>query len=303
MTDCYIYKLPNELLLQILTPLPTPTLLPLTPVSTRLYTLILRILSTRLFQTSTPPSHSILLECYHPTAKLTEPPYPCTYNGTTPHLPPYDSLSHEEKTSPRRLGELRNTYSRFRPYRRELETGGRQVLRPPGDIPGTRTFAGTIAEQYAGERVTQILSLEEGELFTQLCAVTNLVKLGPRSGLFSCFIEVEDGRVWVKRDWLKRLAETEGREGEEAVEEMAPVTKIDSPHDTVEISGGRSKSPPDVLNEDRILWVSPAKNTGLRFRVREKKFRQDTPILMSADEDPPVSYEIEYDGKSCMPQS
>ena len=52
------------------------------------------------------------------------------------------------------------------------------------------------------------------------------------------------------------------------------------------------------IDDERILWVSPNKDTGIRFIVRERKIRRDIPILIGADEeDVPVSYEIEYDGR------
>ena len=36
-----------------------------------------------------------------------------------------------------------------------------------------------------------------------------------------------------------------------------------------------------------------------RFNVRERKLRRDAPILIRNDEDLPVSYELEYDGRIC----
>ena len=182
-------------------------------------------------------------------------------------------------------------YSRFRPHRRELENGGRRVRRPPGDVPGSRTYPGSPADKFEGETVKQILGLDGHELFTQLVAQTNLVKVGPRHGLFACFVGIEEGVVRVWRQWLKdmaakgrtpisnassRIAEHEGK-GKEAI------------RDTLEEKKG--------LHDESILWVSQAKNTGLRFNVEERKLRRDAPILIRADdEDMPVSYEIEYDG-------
>ena len=51
------------------------------------------------------------------------------------------------------------------------------------------------------------------------------------------------------------------------------------------------------LEDPRILWVSPRKDSGIRFNVRERKLRRDAPILISTDEDMPVTYDIELDGK------
>ncbi|KAF2125142.1 F-box domain-containing protein [Dothidotthia symphoricarpi CBS 119687] len=286
MAECYLYRLPNELLLHILTPIPTPELLPLTVLSHRIYTLILRILHNRLVAAAELNSHSLLLECYHPSAKLTEPPYFCAYRGTD-GLSYYENPYEADTYNAARLGEMRNMYSRFRPYRRELESGGRRVR--PGDVPGSRTFPGTVQDKHEGETVRQTISLEAHELFTQLVAQTNLAKIAARNGMFTSFVEVEEGVLRVWRDWLSKMAaksaraslnpqqkafEVEGK-GKQAVNETAS-EKVD----------------PD---DERILWLSLDKNTGIRFNVKERKFIRDTPILVGPDEDIPVAYELEYD--------
>lgn len=288
----------TQLLLHLLTALPTPDLLPLAVLSHRIYSIILRILQTRLVTASELSSHTLLLECYHPSAKLTEPPYFCTYHGTD-GLTHYDPLSNDDTNIAARLGEMRNMYSRFRPHRREPENGGRRVRRPPGDVPGSRTYPGSPADKFEGETVKQILSLDGYELFTQLVAQTNLVKVGPRHGLFACFVGIEEGVVRVWRQWLKDMA----AKGRTPVSNASSrITKQEGKgkevmQDTVEEKKG--------MGDESILWVSQAKNTGLRFNVEERKLRRDAPILIRADdEDMPVSYEIEYDGtllqsKSC----
>ncbi|KAF2475837.1 F-box domain-containing protein [Lindgomyces ingoldianus] len=286
MTECYLYKLPNELLLHILTPLPTPQLLPLTVLSHRIYTLILRILHNRLVAASELNSHSLLLECYHPSAKLTEPPYFCTYHGTdglTTYKPPYEN----DANLAGRLGEMRNMYSRFRPHRRDLELGGRRVRWPPGDVPGSRTFPGTASDRFEGETVKQILSLEGHELFTQLVAQTNLVKIGPRNGLFTCFVAVDEGVVRVWREWL----------GDMAAKRESGVPGAEDVVEEGEKGKGAIRDIPDAGKsaiDERILWITAANNTGLRFSIKERRLRRDAPILIRADEDIPVSYEIEY---------
>jgi hypothetical protein len=41
----------------------------------------------------------------------------------------------------------------------------------------------------------------------------------------------------------------------------------------------------------------------LRFHVKEKRIKRDLPVLMSVDEDMPVSYEVEFDGRPAFPLS
>ncbi|KAF1926385.1 F-box domain-containing protein [Didymella exigua CBS 183.55] len=277
----------TQLLLHLFVPLSTPELLPLTVVSHRIYNVILRILHNRLVAAAELDSHSLLLECYHPSAKLTEPPYFCAYRGTD-GLSLYESPSKADRNSVARLGEMRRMYSRFRPHRRQLEDGGRRVVRRPGDIPGSRTYPGSAQDKFQGDIVKQTVSLEGHELFTQLVAQTNLVKIGPYNGLFSAFVDVEEGVLRVWRKWLSETAargnkispEVQKETVEEAGKGKAAVCEVEEPFDPY---------------DKRILWVSMAKNTGLRFNVKEKKLHRDAPILIRNDEDMPVSYDIEYD--------
>jgi hypothetical protein len=265
----------------------TPELLPLTLISRRLSSVILRILHSRLVAAAELNSHSLLLECYHPSAKLFEPPYFCAYNGTD-GLSLYETESEDETTIGLRLEKMRSMYSRFRPHQRELEDGGRRVR--PGDIPGTRTFPGTVQDKYRGDTVKQTLSLESHELFTQLVAQTNLVKIGPRHGLFTSFVEVEEGVLRVWKDWFDATA-TKGRQAGAGVAQEV-VQEVGKGKEAVKEVDEEAAD----MSDARILWVSPSKNTGIRFNVKERKFRRDAPILIRAEEDVPVSFEIEYDG-------
>ncbi|KAH7359531.1 F-box domain-containing protein [Pyrenochaeta sp. MPI-SDFR-AT-0127] len=286
MAECYLYRLPNELLLHLFAPIPTPGLLPLTILSSRIHTIILRILHNRLVAAAELHSHTLLLECYHPSAKLTEPPYFCTYHGTD-GLSLYDD-SESAQRNVGRLGDMYNMYSRFRPYRRELEDGGRRVLPRPGDVAGSRTFPGTVQDKYQGDTVKQMLGLEAHELFTQLVAQTNLVKIGPRKGLFTCFVGVEEGVLRVWRDWLSDMAAM-GPVADKIVErEIETAGKGKA---ALKEAVGR----PVNLADPRILWVNASKNSGIRFNIMERKLQNNAPILIRNDEDMPVSYEIEYD--------
>lgn len=286
MAECFLYRLPNELLLHIFTPIPTLELLPLTTISRRIYSLILRILHNRLVAAAELHSHSVLLECFHPSVKLTEPPYFCTYRCTD-GLTRYNDTDLNEKDVGR-LGQMYNMYSRFRPHRRDLEPGGRKVKPRPGDVPGSRTFPGTTQDRYEGETVKQILSMEGHELFTQLIAQTNLVKIGSHN-LFTNFVDVEEGVLRVWREWLRDVSDRCIKANTAASKE--PVEEVGKGKEVVrEVVEEKAD-----LEDPSILWVTPTKNTGIRFNAREKRLRCQGPILMSADEHVPVSYEIEYD--------
>jgi hypothetical protein len=266
----------------------TIELLPLTPISRRIYSLIVRILHNRLVAAAELHSHSVLLECFPPSAKLTEVPCFCTYRGTD-GLKRYNEIDPSEKNVGR-LGEMYNMYSRYRPHRRDLEAGGRKVKPRPGDVRGSRTFPGTVQDRYEGETFKQTLSLEAHELFTQLIAQTNLAKIGPHN-LPTNFVEIEEGVLRVWREWLKdvsaRCTAAERAAPDEIVEEVGKGKEV-----VREVVEEKSN-----LEDPRILWVTPKKDSGIRFNTRERKLRRNAPILISTDEDLPVTYEIEYDGK------
>jgi hypothetical protein len=122
-------------------------------------------------------------------------------------------------------------------------------------------------------------------------AQTNLVKIGSHN-LFTNFVDIEEGVLRVWREWLRDIA----AKGSTANTEI--------PNEVVEEVGKGKEIVREVkeekadLNDPRILWVSPRKDSGIRFNVRERKLRRDAPILISTDEDMPVTYEIELDGKS-----
>ncbi|KAJ4324042.1 hypothetical protein N0V94_001542 [Neodidymelliopsis sp. IMI 364377] len=184
---------------------------------------------------------------------------------------------------------MHRMYSRFRPHRRELEDGGRRVARRPGDIPGSRTYPGTAQDKHKGEIVRQTVSLEEHELFTQLVAQTNLVKIGPYNGLFSAFVDVEEGVLRVWRDWLSTTAAKNSTSTADVQKEV-----VENVRKGKEVVRETMDNKLD-LNDPRILWVSTAQNTGIRFNVKERILRRDAPILIRNDEESPVSYDIEYD--------
>lgn len=295
---CHIFSLPNELILCILSSLHTTELLPLTVVSHRFSSLIIRILHTRLQYASLLHGNTLLLECYHPSAKLTEDPLYCQALGT-PGLE--QSINHREtaynvEKNPavhlmKHYARLGSLYSRFRPYRKERDISRLNRRHPAGDIPGSRTHPSSASpsqNQGGGheELVRQSVTLESHELFTQLCAVLNLVKVGPRNGLFRRFIELEEGVVRVWRDWLSMMCQsTEPCQGDED----ATIYDMEKRKEDTVVE--------DVQNDRRVLWVSRARNVGVRFRVKKRMIRRDSPLLIDASEEIAVSYEIEYEGE------
>lgn len=281
-----LLDLPNELLLQSLSNLTTVDLLSLTTISRRIHALITRLLYTRIYKAADLADHTLLLECYHPSQKLTEPPLFCSYLGT-PSLDLSALADSEDGTndSPiRHLDALRNLYSTYRPFRRTVS----RRRHPAGDIPGSRTHTATTdnagpspsstSQAETGiesEAVRQTFSLEGHEMFTQLCCSCNLVLVGPRNGLFRSFVEIKEGVVRVWKHFLEGMAHQSSR--------------------------GKERQLPDsicgtIKDDQQIVWVDLNKHVGIRVKVKQRKWIRDMPVIINAEEEISV-YEIEYQGK------
>lgn len=125
-------------------------------------------------------------------------------------------------------------------------------------------------EEEGEELVSQDIYLESHELFSQLMSVVNVVKTGPKKDLFLSCVTVGEGLVRVWRDWLAEHAEdfreSKGKDGD---------------------AGEDGKG---------LLWSSVDKHVGLRLRVLEREDMLRGPVLVSRNEDPNVSYTLQYEG-------
>ncbi|RYP34029.1 hypothetical protein DL767_004471 [Monosporascus sp. MG133] len=245
-----IYSLPNEVLIQVLSSFPTRKLLPLASISRRFAGVVGRLHYSRLHEASLLQDHELILECYHPSVKISTPTLFCEYLGTDGLTEAGDGVS---------FGDMNALYTRFRPYL------GDEHLRPRARYPTRRVVEGL--EGKLAELPTHDIHLEAGELFSQLCTVASLIKIGPRRGLFLSIANVTDGWVRVFRNWLESQAAR--------------------PSDAQHPVG-------DVENDESILWTSSAKDVGLKFRVVEKDDSR-APVFVKANEEPPMSYTLQYE--------
>ncbi|KAL7627321.1 hypothetical protein AAE478_001513 [Parahypoxylon ruwenzoriense] len=244
-----IDSLPNEIIIQVLSSFPTRSLLPLATVCRRFYGLVGRVHYTRLVEASRLRDHEVILRCSHPSEKLSTPSLSCEYIGT-------DGLSEAGDLA--NLGVLNNLYARFRPF----------LPKSYGRLSRWQTGAVVGESADPVSRVpSQEVHLDSGELFSQLCTLTNLAKMGPRRGLSSSNANVSEGVIRVWRDWLQRQAA-----------------------DTV----GMQQRASTVLDDSSILWTDSSKIVGLRFRV-VKDESVPAPILVGLNEEPSVSYSLEYE--------
>ncbi|KAF7945025.1 hypothetical protein EAE96_009808 [Botrytis aclada] len=258
MVDSFtgIASIPNELLINVLSLFSTRRLLPLACICHRFHDLIIRIIHHRLIAAASLKNHKLILECFHPSTKLITPYALCSYLGT-------DGLSddvigegdiYKDVNNTGRLGKMAGLYSRFRPLQSE------EII---------RHLAGSARPTFLPESedglVSQIVELESHELFSQLCTITNIVKVGPKRGLFLSCVNIGEGVIRVFRDWLSDRAEANERH-------------IDSPEEC----------------EKRLLWTDTEKHVGLKFKVSTWE-EVPAPILLHRDEEAPVFYKLQYE--------
>jgi hypothetical protein len=205
----------------------------------------------------------MMLECYHPVEKLYTPYLYCDHLYTD-SLDGLEAASDSDTDSASSLCGLRDVYSHFRPLepnetrRERTRTGGRYPWR--GRRRGSSS-AGHGRENGTLPQPPHIdIYLDIGELFSQLCTTTNIVRVGPRPGLFLSHVNVSDDVVRVWRDWLAEQAAIGQAEGEGAV-----------------------------------LWVDSTRDIGLKFRVAEKDIQDEHPVLVANDEELPVAYRLTFE--------
>ncbi|KAL4777533.1 hypothetical protein BDW60DRAFT_173242 [Aspergillus nidulans var. acristatus] len=182
----HLYSLPNEVFVQILYPFSTRELLHLATVSQRFYALVLRLLHYRLLLSAQLTDYKLILECFHPTSKLTEPHVFCKYLGTPGLSDKYEGEGslYENIDTAQQLGRLGTLYSIFKPV--ETEEDSALVALDPDSLA-----------------VRRPISIESFEDFSQLCVVVNVVKVLPGTDVLLSAVNVEDGVIRLFRDWLK----------------------------------------------------------------------------------------------------
>ncbi|KAI0177537.1 hypothetical protein BJ166DRAFT_25803 [Pestalotiopsis sp. NC0098] len=240
--------LPNEIIIHVLELFPTQALLPLALVSQRFYGLVSHLHYARLVDAIALQEHELILECYHPSAKISTPYMFCDYLGT-------DGLETVgQDPSLRDIGTL---YSRFSPVL------GEEHRRPRARYATRAVLAGT--EEPIDEGPTQDVYLESSELFSQICTVINIIKVGPKRGLFLSYVNVIECVIRIWREWLANEASRSSSQ----------------------------QSVPPAITDSAVVWTDESRNYGLRLKVTEKSEVQG-PILIDSGEDPAVSYVLEY---------
>lgn len=258
-----------QILDSILSPLSTQDLIKLAPVNRRIYTIVLRLVQHRLAAVlDQKSSQELILECYPPSAALTTPYLFCDFvetsrldgSGST-LLDPETELDGSRSNGT--LGDLRSLYSRFRPVAQDENRRPRhRYTRQSSGLEDGEAEDAVVPESPPSLDV----HLDEGDQFSQLVTVTNVVEMGSRRGQFLGHTNVSDGVLRVWRAWLAAATST------------------------TSAAGGQGEQ------REAILWADAERHVGVRFRV-SRKDAWSQPLLLGADEDPAVSYRLDYEGE------
>ncbi|KAJ6447071.1 F-box domain-containing protein [Purpureocillium lavendulum] len=239
-----------------------------TSVSRRFHSVAARVLYRRLMDAASLPEHELILECYHPSAKISTPYLACRFLGTKTA-----GKKSIDEGAPR-LDDLPKMYSSFRPV--QAEENRRRRLRP--DWPQQSLAMPGGQSDGDDESAVQEVYLDEGELFSQLCTVTNVVKESSRRGFYLSHINTCDGVIRIWRDWLAQLA----------------ASTTYRPRDDDSQRFAASASHASGVEMDKFLWVDPARTVGVRFSNKVMPSER-MPLLSGPGDDEPVSYSLVYE--------
>lgn len=277
----------------------TKELVHFTPTCRHFHSLIVRILYHRLqLAACLEGDSSLYLECGPPSAKWTLSKVLCTSLGTGG----MEELSRDVQEQcgqvgvVRRMGEL---YTRFRPVNQEPDWTSLPRPHPARDIPGSRSYlpAEAIKSRIAdaGSAVTRTIGIDADFSFSQLETMAYLGKREKTRGVLCSVQEVCRGTIRVWRHWLADHCESKKWSDGETI-------KIIRHNDDLK-AGGKARSDSvtgalDPRKDSTILWLNTgAENAGVKFRVREQKWRRDIPVLFSSEMDAPVTYQVELEGE------
>ena len=249
----------------------------------------MRILHFRLLLAAAAPEYKLILEAYHPTRRYTDPYLFCTYLGTDGLSSKHEgegSLYEDCTTESGRFAKLGSLYSRFRPERPGVE-GSIPVRRVAGMTPNSAGAGNPNQPIYTNSgdggnvKIQHTINLDADELFGQFCAYSNLVRLGPRRGVFLSTVPIVESRQGWMRVWRYWLVER----ARACAQDPAPYA----------LDRRVSNICPDFGRDKDILWTCDRKNVGLRFGVKctEPRLYEGEDDL----DDVPLGFEIEIQGE------
>lgn len=240
----------------------------------------------------------LYLDCHRPSDRLTASKVLCTPLGTE-GLQNLLSLDNEEDSYVGRVQSISSLYTRFKPRRKEPDFTV-TYRHPAGDVPGSRTYRGPSSDAAqgeidTGETVSETVTVDAHDLFSQLTAQVYLGKRDPFRGLLFSIQEVSEGTIRVWRNWLSHQCESKKfTDGEVVLVHHEPPV---SPTGKGKTRADSVVGVIDPRKDPSVLWINTSgENVGVKFRVKERKWRRNAPVLFSSEEEVAVSYVVEFEG-------
>lgn len=164
---------------------------------------------------------------------------------------------------------------------------------------GSRTHPDSVLASSAHglEVVSELVSIDASDLFSQLQTRAYLGRREQTHGILNAILGLNKGTIRVWRHWLADHCESKNwTDGEPIVIH----------HDTPSSSSGDGRTRSDSVaghdcpsKDPKILWLNTGdQNFGMKMRVKERQWRRINPLLHSSDVDVPVSYRVQFEGRS-----
>jgi hypothetical protein len=287
---------PFQIILGILSHLPTLQLLPLSRTSHHLHSLVTSEIRLRLYGAAalTAGQFRVILECYHPAAKFSTPQWYCQYIGTDVVRDSTSAKAFDGTDD--QYGRIGDYYSRFRPLTRtnkyvlddsvssynEDHEGGPFIFPAPfTPYPGWSLADGSGASPRQKQcACSSAVTLDGQEDLVQLCTSAFLVKGRKKNSDLRASAVLGKGVVRLWRQWLQETAVEHAGQKQEA-------KKPDIPTSKERLVAARNTDSGDVLH------VGPADDIALKINVAGKP----PPAASSSRVSDLAEYNVEYAGK------
>ncbi|KAF2484860.1 hypothetical protein BDY17DRAFT_308348 [Neohortaea acidophila] len=275
-----IFSLPNEILLTVFDLCSSQELLRLTPTCPQFHTLILRVMHNRLQVAAGLDGHALYFRCHHPSLDRQSPKMFCAALKTD-GLAELQTAIYDDESHLGQVKSIFGLYSRFRPQLQEPTV--RVVYRP---MTGSRVYTDfnrIPAPRPIDERVSDTITVDAHDLFSQLSTEILLGKREPERGILVSMHPVSSGVLRVWREWLSKNCESRTWTDGEPV----------AVHRDASIRPAVAPACVKATQDPCALWLAD-QNLGVKFNIKEKKLRQNVHLL-SNEVESAVSYSIEFD--------
>lgn len=149
----------------------------------------------------------------------------------------------------------------------------------------------------AGEddAVCDTVTIDSHDLFSQLTTLSYIGQRDPGTGLLFKVQDIGEGTIRVWRDWLSQRCEKKTWTDRDPI-----AIHHDGANASVDKAKAKTDSTMECIDptkEPNVLWANTRDyDVGIKFRVKERKWDKDDPLMNSNDVEAAVSYIVEFEG-------